>query len=199
MTFRVYLITPDARPETVETVRSALSGVAPGTVAVQLRDKHATEAELVEAGRRLREVTRTAGAELYLNGAVAVAREVGADGVHLPESGPPVAAVGEGLWVGCSRHDRAGLLEAEATGARFATLSPIGEVPGKAAPIGVAGFAEAVAGLRLDVYALGGVGPDEVAALREAGAAGVAVIRAVFAAPDPSRALANLVASWPEA
>ncbi|MCA9513499.1 MAG: thiamine phosphate synthase, partial [Myxococcales bacterium] len=58
------------------------------------------------------------------------------------------------------------------------------------------GFARAVAGAGLPVYALGGIGPDLVAALADAGASGVATIGAVFGQADPAGAAAALLAPW---
>ncbi|HEY8427380.1 MAG TPA: thiamine phosphate synthase, partial [Sandaracinaceae bacterium] len=64
----------------------------------------------------------------------------------------------------------------------------------KGPALGIDGFAEAVRSIAIDVYALGGVGAAHVSALREAGARGVAVVRAVYAAPDPAAAARALLA-----
>ncbi len=193
MSFSLYLITPDASEASVAIVEAALEGAPPGAVAVRLRDPSAEPAELERAGRRLAAITSAAGAALFVTDDPGLARRVGAAGVHLTEGGPPVASVGGDARVGCSRHDRAGLVEAAAAGASFALLSPIAAVDGKGAPLGVAGFARMTAGLALPVYALGGVTPALAPALRAEGAAGVAVIRAVFGAPDPAAAVAALL------
>jgi len=61
--------------------------------------------------------------------------------------------------------------------------------PGKGEPIGMEAFAEAARATSMPLFALGGVSAVHVAALCAAGAAGIAVIREVLAAPDPTHAL----------
>lgn len=179
---------------------------APAGVAVQLRAKSASARELYEAASALRPITRAAGALLLVNARLDVAIAAGADGVHLPERGLPPSAVRARMpdaWVGVSCHDARGLARATAEGADYAVLGPIGPVPGKGAPLGVEGFRALLAraprtgaprGSRpLPVLALGGIGAGDAPALLEAGAHGVAVIRAVVGASDPAEALASML------
>lgn len=194
MTFRVYLIT-DPAYDVVEITRAALAVVPRGSVAVQARDKSASPAELAALARALRPICHRAGAPLLVNDRADVARAVGADGVHLPERGLDVAdaraVLGEGAIIGSSRHDKEGV--ARAAEATFVTLGPVFEVPHKGPAIGVESFAAACAATALPVYALGGIDAVRAPALRAKGAAGVAVIRSVYAAPDPGSALRALV------
>lgn len=194
MTFAVLLIT-DPAYDVVRATTAALAGAAPGEVAVQLRDKAADDATVAATARALRGPCRDAGAPLIVNGRVEVARAIGADGVHLPERGPSVAearaALGPGALVGASRHGPPRSDEAP----DYVTLSPIRAVAGKAAPLGIEGFSAAAAAWPVEAYALGGVDGALAPALVRAGAAGVAVIRAVFAADDPAAALAALIAA----
>lgn len=83
-------------------------------------------------------------------------------------------------WVGASCHDAEELDLAANLGADFATLSPVCATASHpdAAPLGWERFAQLVANARLPVYALGGVGPDDLEHARAAGAQGVAGIRA---------------------
>lgn len=148
---------------------------------------------------------RAHGAPVLVSTRVDLALAAGADGVHLPEHGLPAAVV-RATWpmllVGRSCHDRQGLLAAEDAGAHYALLSPVAAPHSKplaAETLGVAGFARAVAGLTLSVYALGGIVPDLVAGLRHAGAAGVAALGGVLGAPDPAVRARGLVAAWDHA
>jgi thiamine-phosphate pyrophosphorylase len=98
-----------------------------------------------------------------------VAAAVGA-GVHLPERGLAVADARRlvGL-VGASIH------APRETGADYAMLGPIFETPGKGPPLGVS----ALRGPGV-IFAVGGIdGPERARACVDAGAHGVAVIRAV--------------------
>ncbi|MGZ4353085.1 MAG: thiamine phosphate synthase, partial [Gaiellaceae bacterium] len=86
-------------------VEAALAG---GVDVVQLRDKDASDDELVEAGRRFRRLTREAGALLVVNDRPDLAVACDADGVHVGQDDLPVAearaVVGPKRLVGLSTH-----------------------------------------------------------------------------------------------
>lgn len=197
MSFVLYLITDPQLGDPVLATRAALSAGPPGRTAVQVRHPGASPRELHALASALRPICRRAGAPLLVNDRVDVAQLAGADGVHLPERGLDVAQaralLGPKAWIARSCHDREGLVRAEAAGASFATLGPVGPVPGKNPPLGIDGFADAIRGLSLPVYALGGVNAGSARPLADAGAAGVAVVRSVFAAPDPAAAVTDLL------
>lgn len=116
-------------------------------------------------------------------------------GVHLPERAPEIEAVRQvhGGPIAVSCHDAAGLRRR--TGADFAVLGPIGEVPEKGAPLGWEAFAAMARSAPMPVYALGGMAsPDDVRLARAHGARGVAVMRAV-AGPDAVERLLDLLSA----
>jgi len=84
------------------------------------------------------------------------------------------------LWVGASCHGAEELDLAVRLGADFATLSPVNATAShpEAKPLGWDRFAQLVEDAHLPVYALGGVGPNDLQRARAAGAQGVAGIRA---------------------
>jgi acyl carrier protein len=194
---RVVLVTEPryALEHTARIVRWAAEALGEARLAVQLRDKASSDAELAVAARALRDVTREAGALLVINGHEELAHAVGADGVHLPSSDAPlalrVAAVrarlGEHAFVSTAAHTDAEVLAASRAGATAALVSPIFATPGKGPARGVAAIASArslVDAARrapsLLVFALGGVTPENAVACGRAGADGVAVIRALY-------------------
>lgn len=201
-TFRIYLITPDGPWDHVMSVVRAVVSRAPSHVGVQLRSKTAPDHALEPVAHALRAITAEKDCALVINDRVALAHRVGADGVHLPEAAPDAREVRRAfdhpILVGRSCHDLHGLTRAQAEGADIAVLGPIGKVEGKNAPMGVPGFSELMrqrrpAPTRPAVFGLGGVGAQEVAALTEAGATGVAVMRGVFSAPSPEAAIDALL------
>lgn len=180
----------------VDVVRAALGA---GLRAVQLREKDLSGRELWQLATRLRAVTADAGALLFVNDRVDVAHAVGADGVHFGERSMPVDAAREmlaaGALVGVSTHAPAA---DHAAGADFVCFGPVYATPSKAAygaPQGVARLQAACAATTVPVLAIGGIEPAQVAAVRDAGAHGVAVIRAVLAAPDPAGAVRAFLAT----
>lgn len=191
---RIWIITkPDHPDGPVEPIRRALQGCPPGAVGVQLRAKTGVDRDLVPWGRDLRAITRACGSAFSLNRRPDVAEIVEADGVHLPERGLPLAQIASYFpslsMLGVSRHDRRGLETAAEEQASYAFLSPVFQVPGKAQPIGIHGFQEAIAHVGIPTFALGGIRPEDVRPLIRAGAAGVAVQRAIYDADDPKEAL----------
>ncbi len=179
------------------TITAAL---AAGVDAVQLRDRQASGRSLLAAAESLRPATRAHGGVLLVNDRVDVALAVGADGVHLPAASFPIAVtrrlVGPDAWIGRSTHSPAEAEAAAAEGADYVVLGPIYATPSKAAfgpPLGI----DAIAAARTarPLLAIGGITADRVAAVRRAGADGVAVIRAILDAPDPGAAAAELRAA----
>jgi thiamine-phosphate pyrophosphorylase len=199
--FDLYLITPDLAPRAViaERCARALAAAAPGRVAVQLRSKHLDAGERRALALELRDLTRARGAALLVNADLELAREAGADGVQLPERAASVAdaraRLGAAMLLGASRHDLAGVRAAAGAGATFATLSPIFGVPDKGAPLGLPGLAHAAAHSPLPLIALGGIDAERARDAVQAGAHGVAVMRAVWDGARPDAAVVRLLAA----
>lgn len=184
---------PEAPRGPIAAIAEALAECPAGMAGVQLRAPAANDEQLVGWGRELREITRQAGAPFLVSRRPDVATIVEADGVHLPEAGLSPETIAS-AWpsftiLGASRHSRSGLLRARQEGASFAFLSPIFAVPGKGEPIGIDGFEQQIAGVGLPTYGLGGIEPEHVGALLRAGAAGVAVRRAIYQTERPGEVL----------
>lgn len=196
MSFDVMLITDESLGDRlVDVTASALEHVPAGRVALQLRSKRQSDRAFLHLARELRELTLRRGVELLVNGRPDIACLVNADGVHLPASGLSVsearAYLGDESQIGVSCHTQAELQHAN--GANYVLLSPYAHSPGKSEPLGSHGFASFTRHLSMRVLALGGIDATNAAAAIQAGANGVAVIRAVYQAPSPSEALAQLL------
>jgi thiamine-phosphate pyrophosphorylase len=193
---RLYLVT-DRRlvPDLPAAVHEALSAIPPGSAAVQLREKDLAARELLELLRRLVPICRAAGAPLLVNDRADLARLSGADGVHLPSRGLPVAQaralLPPGALLGVSCHSEAEIASGHREGADFAVFGPVWDSPGKPAR-GLAALASATRAAPLPVFAIGGVTAERAPRIIEAGARGVACIRAVFGAADPAAAAREL-------
>lgn len=173
---------------------------------MQLRERELPARELFTLGESLRRLTARAGAALLINDRVDVALACDADGVHLPAHGMAIAdartLLGAQRLIGVSTHAASEIGAAAAVGADFAVVGPIFDTPSKrafGAPLGADALAAArAAAPRLPIFAIGGVNATHAAALRRAGADGVAVIRAVLAAADPQRAARQLLDALPD-
>jgi thiamine-phosphate pyrophosphorylase len=178
--------------ELATVVEAALDA---GVPAVQLREKELSGRELLALADRLRTATARRGALLFVNDRLDVAIAVGADGVHLGGGSMPVSVarrlLGAAALIGISTHAPG----EETAGADFAFFGPVWPTPSKTGAQGEARLTEAVRASRIPVLAIGGVTDDRARAACAAGAAGVAVIRAILAAPDPAAAARTLLAA----
>ncbi len=154
------------------------------------------------AGRRLHELVRElvtleeSGARVFVNDRVDVVLTTGAAGVHLGRRSLSVdqvrALVGSAVPVGISVHDAREATEASQDGADYAFVGTLYPTPTHQGQVGggpalLAELAEVARGLSL--LGVGGVTPERVSAVLHAGGHGVAVIRGVWGADDPVRAV----------
>jgi thiamine-phosphate pyrophosphorylase len=174
--------------------------LAAGATAIQLRDKVARSGELLPLARRLRDLCRSHGALFVVNDRLDLALACGADGVHVGQDDLPAAGIRPlcppDFVIGVSAETRELAVQAEADGADYIGCGPVWPTDSKADAgdaIGIAGVESVVRAVRIPVVGIGGITAERVTELLAAGAAGVAVIRAVIAAPEPAAAVRELL------
>lgn len=179
----------------VDACRAAEAG---GATAVQLRVKGMGAGALLRHAIAIRESVHV---PVFVNDRADVAAAAGASGVHVGQEDLPVdavrAAFGDALLVGLSVGT-----DAEAERARIVTpdywsigaIYGTGTKPDAGRPIGVAGFSilRVMAPPAMPVIAIGGITADNVTAVLDAGAQGVAVIEAIFGSGGIERAAATM-------
>ena len=185
----LYAVTPDSE-DTAVLVTKTRAAIAGGAQLVQYRNKLAGPELRREQAVALLEICKRAGALLIINDHVDLAAEIGADGVHIGgEDGTlesarqrlgPHGVIGVSCYRELSRAEAAALGGADyiAFGSFFASSVKPGAVR---APLSILTAARP---LGLPVVAIGGITPDNAGSLIEAGADAVAVISALYAAPD---------------
>lgn len=179
-------------------------GIAAGIDFIQIRERDLDTRSLLAQVEAAVARARGGATRLLVNDRLDVALAAGADGVHLPAQGFPVADVRRqypALLVGASCHNLEELRRAEGGGADFAVFGPVYETASKKAygsPLGVEKLAEAVRAARIPVLALGGINEQNAGACLRAGAAGLAAISLFQAAPDLKQTVARLRRSAPE-
>lgn len=187
----------------VEQARDACAGGAP---VVQLRSKHATDREALAWAREIRTLTRAAGARFVVNDRFDLALLADADAVHFGQDDLPPDAlpkdVRERLAVGRSTHTPEQLRATRDEDVDYVAFGPVFGTTSKESDYdqrGLEALREAVAlAAPRPLVAIGGITIDRVAALRDAGVAGFAVISVVAAAEDPVVATSDLVARFCE-
>jgi len=186
----------------VERVAQAVLG---GVDLVQLRDKRLPGGQLMDLAVAMIEAIG-GRAKVIVNDRADVALAVGAQGVQLGEEGLPVAAarmaLGDNALIGRSVHSLGSAIQAESDGADFLVLGTMyasQSHPGEE-PAGPQLMREISKTTRLPLIGIGGVTPENVDELIQAGASGVAVITNILAADDPKAAAQRmkdvLAASW---
>lgn len=154
---------------------------------VQLRDKDMPAAERYTLARQVVELAHRYGATVVVNGDVALARSVGADGVHWTAAQLLQATQRPDVGLlGASCHDAEELRRAVEIGADFAVLGPV--LPTRSHPgiqtLGWPGFAALIKDYPLPVYALGGMHAHLMETAWRAGAHGIASLRDVWQRED---------------
>ena len=192
---------PRWRHDPVEQARQACAG---GAQVVQLRAKHATDAQIVDWGRSIRALTREAGARFTLNDRFDLALLTDADAVHLGQGDlPPSALPAEArarLAVGRSTHNAVQARDAKQEGVDYLAFGPLFGTSSKSTPYterGLDALREVVAIAEgCPVVAIGGIEASNAATVASAGAAGIAVISAVVAADEMADAARGLAQAF---
>jgi thiamine-phosphate pyrophosphorylase len=168
-----------------------------GVDGFQVRAKALADSTLLAYTESVVAVVRPLGGMVVVNDRVDIALAAGADGVHLGRHDLPVDVarrLAPGLLIGATCRDREQARQAATDGADYAGLGPVFATASKAglpAPLGIEAV-RAAAGV-LPLVGIGGIDAATARAVLEAGAAGVAVIGAIWRQRDPVAAARELV------
>jgi thiamine-phosphate pyrophosphorylase len=173
--------------------RKVAEAVSGGVNIVQLRDKDLPHRETVDLITELRHAI-SGRAVLVANRPAQTVLSLHADGVHLPEDAEAPEEWPHRLLIGRSVHSAPSARRAEADGADYVVFGPVYETATHAGapPLGCAALRQACQVVSVPVIAIGGVTIASVPEVMAAGAAGIAVVRAILAAPDPKAAAESL-------
>lgn len=170
-----------------------------GVDLVQLREKEMEAGDVLRVAEPVRDACRGAGIPLIVNDRPDVAVVLDADGVHVGQNDLPVEAtralVGDRI-VGFSTH-APGEVDSAVTRSHlldYIAVGPVNETPTKPGRpgTGLALVAHAAARIELPWYVTGGMAPDTLEPVLEAGGRRVVVVRAITESADPPAAAARL-------
>jgi thiamine-phosphate pyrophosphorylase len=193
----LYLCTPD-RPDLERFVEECVLG---GVDVVQLREKSLGDRRLLERASMLREVCARHGVPFVLNDRPDLALACGADGVHVGQDDvPPAVArsiLGAGAAIGLSTHSPAEWEAAAEEPVDYLSAGPVTETPTKPGRPGTGVeylryVASSPLARRIPWFVTGGVTPEAIPRLAEAGATRFVVVRYLTGSPDPKAAAAGL-------
>lgn len=171
-----------------------------GATLIQYRDKTGSTRQMIAMASGIKAALEGTGVPLVINDRVDVALAAGADGVHLGADDMDAAIarqlLGPDAIIGLTVKTRADAERAGRAQASYACIGGVFETLSKQnpdPPVGLDGFRDLRERLRklnstLPVGAIAGIGLEQVRSVIDAGADGVAVISAIFRAPDPADA-----------
>lgn len=196
----IYVITDGPGQRLVEKIEQALAG---GAAMVQYRDLTEDSARRRDEAGALAALCRRHGTPLIIDHDVALAKAVGAAGVHMSQAdGDPASAravLGEESIIGVSCYASAELAQLAAkAGASYVSFgaffpSPTKPHAGRAA----LELLRQTATLGIPRVAIGGITPENGGLLVDAGADFLATVSAVLAAPDICDATRQMAALYP--
>lgn len=175
----------------LEVVEQALKG---GVNVVQLREKGRSESEIIALAKELKELTHYYNVPLIINDSPSIAKQSGADGVHLGMSDGEVSEAreflgGKAIIGGSARTvERAKMLQSQGAdylgaGAVFGT-----KTKADAKTINTDILSDICHAVKIPVVAIGGVNKENVIRLKGTGANGIAVVSAIMGSDDVYRA-----------
>jgi thiamine-phosphate pyrophosphorylase len=200
----LYFITDDRRSMGRSAEETLAAAVAGGVKLAQYRPAGVSDAEFLRAAREMAAVAASAGCALLLNDRADIALASGAAGVHLGRNDIPISdarrILGPLAIIGYSAHDPEEAAAAQRASADFITYSPIFPTTSHSLPrpaVGARGLRDIIdsARLTIPVFALGGVGLEQINELKAAGIRRAAVVTAITEQPDMTLAASRLIAA----
>lgn len=178
-----------------EQVEEALKG---GATIIQLREKDLDDNAFLEEAKQIQNICRQYQAKLIINDNVFVAMKMNADGIHIGQKDMSMqdarAMIGEDKILGVSVQTVEQAMFAEQMGADYLGVGAVFSTTSKADADAVSYemLQSICRAVNIPVVAIGGIGVHNISKLADSGIAGVAVISAIFAAPDIRLATAEL-------
>lgn len=184
----LYLVTSSSE-QLFLTVEAALQG---GLTLLQYREKNADDLVKLANAEKIRQICHHYGALFIMNDRVDLALAVDADGVHLGQQDIPIALarklLGPHRIIGRSTTNPEEMQCAIAEGADYIGVGPVYETPTKAgkAAAGLDYVKYAAKNATIPWFAIGGIDPNNLNDVLDAGAERVAVVRAIIHAEQPT-------------
>ncbi|BBF42805.1 thiamin-phosphate pyrophosphorylase [Lachnospiraceae bacterium KM106-2] len=178
-----------------EQVEKALKG---GATFIQIREKELERAKFLEEARQLKTLCKQYQVPFIINDDISIAKEIDADGVHIGQSDGTADEVrkllGEDKIIGVSAQTVEQAMLAEKMGADYLGVGAVFSTNTKkdAQDVSYATLAAICKAVQIPVIAIGGITKANVEELKGSGICGIAVISAIFASKDITKATAEL-------
>ena len=197
-TMLLYAVTDRAWTGPMTLLQQAEAALQGGVTCLQLREKHLEDDAFLAEAREMAALCRRYRVPFIVNDRVDIALACGADGVHVGQDDMEVSEIrrmaGDKLMVGVSAHTVEEAVRAARGGADYLGLGAVFSTSTKADAGAMSrdtlkAICQAV---DLPKVAIGGISAKNILELSGSGVDGVAVVSAIFGAPDPRRAAQDL-------
>lgn len=192
---RLYAVTDRSWLKPGETLSSSVEELLQANVTcVQLREKNATDGEILSLAKQLKPICDRYRVPLIINDRPDLVLQAEASGVHVGLSDMGIekarALLGDHYLIGGSAHNVEEALAAEQAGADYIGCGAVfgSSTKSNVTPLSICALKEICAAVHIPVVAIGGIRLDNVELLRGTGISGIAVISGLFAAEDRAQA-----------
>lgn len=178
-----------------QQVEEAIRG---GVTMIQLREKNMDRLAFREEAIEIQKLCARYRVPFLINDDVALAKEIGADGVHVGQKDMEALEarkeLGNDRIIGVSARTVEQALTAQAHGADYLGVGAVFHTGTKSDAKGISHetLKEICQAVSIPVVAIGGITGENVMELKGSGISGIAVVSAVFAAKDPAQAARDL-------
>ncbi len=191
--------------ESISYLDSAMYALRGGCKWIQLRMKDVSDEEVRPVAEALLKECRRHGAVMIIDDRVALAKEIGADGVHLGHDDMPIAearaVLGGKYIIGGTANTLEDVMRIYEGGGDYVGCGPyrFTTTKKKLSPVlGTDGYRRILDGMKahgieLPVVAIGGIELDDVAILKNTGVAGIAISGAVIRSVSPEETMRNFI------
>lgn len=197
----LYAVTDQTWLKEGQTLASVCEQVlANGATFLQIREKDLNEAAFEAEAAKLKALCADHHVPYVVNDSVEIALRIGADGVHVGQSdirGRDIRSIiGPDKILGISAGTVEEAIAAEQAGADYIGVGAVFGTSTKknARNLTVEKLRKICAAVSIPVVAIGGIHGNNLMELKGSGVDGVAVVSAIFAAEDPGKAAAELLA-----
>jgi thiamine-phosphate pyrophosphorylase len=180
----------------IDIARMAIRG---GADMIQFRDKSMLTGEMIETCKKIIKSCAKAGVIFIVNDRVDVTLLSDADGVHLGKEDIPIKEarklLGKNKIIGGTAHSLKEAVKAEEDGADYIGFGHVYPTASKlkiTQPVGIDKLKRAVKTINIPIFAIGGIGLNNINEVAETGVYGAAVIGSVVKSPNPTQTVREL-------
>ena len=197
--YKVMLVTQKGTRDTQAYLKFVEECIHGGITSVQLREKHASDEEIISFGKQLKNMLGAYNIPLIINDSIKLALTIQADGVHLGQSDGSIQEareiLGDDALIGCSMEEISHIEKANLLPINYVGIGPIFPSNNKKDAKHIWGctqLQQAVSKSQHPTVAIGGITLENIPLVKETGVQGIAAIGLFHDSTIPNEASKQL-------